>query len=177
MFDRFDHDKYFEQLFWDKRFFVLSIVRKYVRNPDTASDIVQQTFLKIYLNIKKIRKLENINGYIHRITVNQTMDFFRKAQSLNEISIDAVSEHFLPDRSVNTEKDSINEASIAKFSKYVSSLPVKRQSVVSLRIFEEKSFAEISSTLEISEVSARNLFSVAMKKFREKHLTKEMNNA
>lgn len=177
MFDRIDYDKYFEQLFWEKRFFVLSIARKYVKDDATAKDIVQQTFLKIYLNIKKIGKLENIDGYIHRITVNETMDHFRKSKTMPAVSIDDISENLLPDRSVNTEHESATKAGITKFSDYILSLPVKRRSVVSLRIFEEKSFAEISKTLEISEVSARNLFSVAMKKFREKHLNMERKNA
>jgi len=53
MFDRTDYDNYFKELFWNKRFFVQSVIRKYVKNPDRVDDIVQQTFLKIYLNIKK----------------------------------------------------------------------------------------------------------------------------
>ena len=57
MFDRFDYDKYFEQLFWEKRFMVLSIARKYIKDQNTVKDIVQQAFLKIYLNIKKIKKV------------------------------------------------------------------------------------------------------------------------
>lgn len=176
MFERFDYDKYFEQLFWEKRFFVMSVAVKYVKDQNTAKDIVQQTFLKIYLNIKKISKIENVDGYIHKMTVNEAMDFFRKSRSFPEVSIDDLSEHLLPDKSVNTEKNSINEAGISKFSNYLSSLPAKRRSVVSLRIFEEKTFSEISSVLEISEVSARNLFSVAMKNFREKHLKMEKQN-
>ena len=177
MFDRFDYDKYFEQLFWEKKLLVLSVARKYVKDQTAVKDVVQQTFLKIYLNIKKMKKLDNIDGYIHRITVNEAMDYFRNSKAIPEISIDDISEHFLPDRSEDTESATVNKAGVEKFSDYLSSLPLKRRIVVSLRIFEEKSFAEISKTLEISEVSARNLFSVAMKNFREKHLRMERKNA
>lgn len=177
MFDRFDYDKYFEQIFWEKRFMVLSIARKYIKDQNTVKDIVQQTFLKIYLNIKKIKKVENIDGYVHRMTVNEVMDHFRNSKAIPSISIDDISEHFLPDRSENTEAEVLNRAGIERFSDYLSTLPLKRRSVVSLRIFEDRSFAEISRTLEISEVSARNLFSVAMKNFRDKYLRMERKNA
>jgi RNA polymerase sigma-70 factor (ECF subfamily) len=170
MFDRTDYDNYFKELFWNKRFFVQSVIRKYVKNPDRVDDIVQQTFLKIYLNIKKVYKSENPNGYIHSIAVNETMNFFRKSKEMPEVSMDDVLIHVLPDRQENTEKDLVNSSIIESFSNSLSVLPEKRRAVVSMRIIEEKSFADISQLLRISEVSARNLFSIAMKSIRRKFI-------
>lgn len=170
MFDRTDYDTYFKELFWNKRFFVQSVIRKYVKNPDRVDDIVQQTFLKIYLNIKKVYKSENQNGYIHSIAVNETMNFFRKSKEMPEVSMDDVLIHILPDRQENTESDLLNRSVIESFSNSLSALPEKRRAVVSMRIIEEKSFADISQLLKISEVSARNLFSIAMKDLRKKLL-------
>lgn len=168
MFNKVDYDSYFEKLFWEKRFFIQSIVRKYIKNPDKVDDIVQQTFLKIYLNIKKIHSVENPDGYLHSITVNETMDYFRKFRQMPEISMSEVFEQILPDRHVNTEKDFLDNSTIETFGKTITSLPAKRRAVVSLRIFEDKSFSDISQLLGMSEVSARNLFSIAMKGIRKK---------
>ncbi|HOB70440.1 MAG TPA: sigma-70 family RNA polymerase sigma factor [bacterium] len=170
MFDRTDYDNYFKELFWNKRFFVQSVIRKYVKNPDRVDDIVQQTFLKIYLNIKKVHNSANPDGYIHSVAVNETMNFFRKSKEMPEVSMDDVLIHVLPDRQENTEKDLVNSSIIESFSNSLSVLPEKRRAVVSMRIIEEKSFADISQLLRISEVSARNLFSIAMKSIRRKFI-------
>jgi RNA polymerase sigma factor (sigma-70 family) len=170
MFDRTDYDSYFKELFWNKRFFVQSVIRKYVKNPDRVDDIVQQIFLKIYLNINKVHRSENPNGYIHSIAVNETMNFFKKSKEMPEVSMDDVLIHILPDRQENIEKDLVNSSIIESFSNSLSALPEKRRMVVSMRIIEEKSFADISQLLKISEVSARNLFSIAMRDLRRKLL-------
>lgn len=168
MFERIDYDSYFRELFFEKRFFVQSVIKKYIKNPDKVDDIVQQTFLKIYLNIKKVYHSENPNGYIHSITVNETMNFFKKSRQMPEVSMDDVLIHILPDQNQNIEKHFSDSSIIESFSKTLAALPKKRRAVVSLRIFEEKSFADISQILKISEVSARNLFSIAMKVLRKK---------
>jgi len=98
------------------------------------------------------------------------MNFFRKSKEMPEVSMDDVLIHVLPDRQENTEKDLVNSSIIESFSNSLSVLPEKRRAVVSMRIIEEKSFADISQLLRISEVSARNLFSIAMKSIRRKFI-------
>jgi RNA polymerase sigma-70 factor, ECF subfamily len=170
MFNRTDYDSYFKELFWNKRFFVQSVIRKYVKNPDRVDDIVQQTFLKIYLNIKKVHGSANPDGYIHSVAVNETMNFFKKSKEMPEVAIDDVLIHILPDKNVNIEMDMENSSVIETFGNTLAALPAKRRAVVSLRIFEEKSFSDISKMLGMSEVSARNLFSIAMKSIRRKFI-------
>jgi len=174
MFGMSRYDEYFKQLFMDKRMFVQSVIRKYVRENDKVDDILQQTFLKIYLNIKKVYTAENPDGYIHSIAVNETMNFFRKSRMMPEVSIDDVLIHILPDRNENTENSLVNSSVIESFANALAVLPEKRRAVVSLRIFEDKSFADISKILKISEVSARNLFSIAMKNIRKKFVRVEV---
>jgi len=169
MFGKADNDSYFEKLFWEKRFFVRGIVKKYIKSDDIVDDIIQKTFLKLYLNIKKVRKAEFLNAYIHRITVNTTLDCLRKMSNNIEVSVERLEDVF-PDLGKNTEKELNDSMTLDLFRNHLVVMPKKRRAVVSLRILEEKSFSEISSVLGISEVSARNLFSIAMKGLRTKLL-------
>ena len=116
MFDKADHDSYFEKIFWDKRFFVQGIVKKYIRNNDLVDDIVQKTFLKLYLNIKKVRKAEYLNAYIHKVTVNTVLDCLRKRSSEFEISVDRLEEIF-PDGKKDTEKELNNRMALEPFQR------------------------------------------------------------
>jgi len=169
MLGKADNDSYFEKLFWEKRFFVRGIVKKYIKSDDIVDDIIQKTFLKLYLNIKKVRKAEFINAYIHRITVNTTLDCLRKRSGEIEVAVDRLEDIF-PDERRDTEKELNDKMVLGRFKDHLVVLPKKRRAVVSLRILEEKSFSEISSVLGISEVSARNLFSIAIRGLRTKLL-------
>ena len=169
MFGKADNDSYFEKLFWDKRFFIQGIVRKYIRNDDIVDDIIQKTFLKLYLNIKKVRKAEYLNAYIHRVTVNTVLDCLRKRSGEIEVPVDRLEEIF-PDGTKDAEKELNDRMALDLFRDHLMVMPRKRREVVSLRILEEKSFSEISSVLGISEVSARNLFSIAIRGLRTKLL-------
>lgn len=169
MFGKADNDSYFEKLFWEKRFFVRGIVKKYVKKDDIVEDVIQKTFLKLYLNIKKVRKAEFLNAYIHRIAVNTTLDCLRKISNNIEVSVEHLEDIF-PDSGKDTEKELNDSMTLDLFRDHLVVMPKKRRAVVSLRILEEKSFSEISSVLGISEVSARNLFSIAMKGLRTKLL-------
>ncbi len=168
MFEKADNESYFKKLFWDKRYFVQGIVRKYIRNDDLVDDLVQKTFLKLYLNLKKVRKAEFLNAYIHRITVNTVLDCLRKRSNEIEVAVEHLEEIFSDGR--DSEKDLNDKMALNLFRDHLTALPRKRREVVSLRILEEKTFSEISTVLGISEVSARNLFSIAMKGLRTKLL-------
>jgi len=169
MFGKTDYDSYFEKLFWDKRFFVLGIVKKYIKKDDVVDDIVQKTFLKLYLNIKKVKNAEYTNAYIHKVTVNTVFDCLRKRSGEIEVAVDKLEDIFQDD-SRDIEQELNDRMVIGRFKDHLMVLPKKRRAVVSLRIFEEKSFSEISSVLGISEVSARNLFSIAIRGLRTKLL-------
>ncbi|HDT12001.1 MAG TPA: sigma-70 family RNA polymerase sigma factor, partial [bacterium] len=161
----------------DKRFFIESVVRKYIRQNDKVDDLIQQIFIKIYLNFRKIVSLENTNSYIYRMAVNEIMDHYKKNSAKFEVSIDSVMENLLPDKKLSFDDSIRNETILGLFHSWLLSLPRKRQAVVSLRIYEEKPFSEISEILDITEVSARNLFSIAIKSIRKKLLKMEGDHA
>ena len=46
---------------------------------DRADDIVQATLISLYLRWEKVRGVENIDGYVHRILVRRYIDETRKS--------------------------------------------------------------------------------------------------
>ncbi|HEY9261544.1 RNA polymerase sigma factor SigZ, partial [Chitinophaga sp.] len=48
-----------------------------VKHDDHCYDILQEVFLKIYININKIQKAEHIRAYLFRIANNAVIDYYR----------------------------------------------------------------------------------------------------
>ena len=51
-----NYDVEFEKLFWEKRFLVEKIARRYLSAKEEVEDLTQKIFLKIYLNMGKESK-------------------------------------------------------------------------------------------------------------------------
>ena len=50
----------------------------YVKNPDDAMDIVQESVYKAIANAAEVRRVDTIKGWLCRITVNTALDFLRR---------------------------------------------------------------------------------------------------
>jgi len=121
------------------------IVRKFANLRDIeneAEDIVNQTFLKVW----QAGKRDLSFGYLSQIATNTAIDRFRQLRgkiALNEIVEFAVedSAEFL-----QIEKTAISPADI---NLAISSLKKEEETVVRLRYYEDYSFAEIASELNL----------------------------
>jgi RNA polymerase sigma-70 factor (ECF subfamily) len=59
-------------------------VRRMMGNGDDARDIVQETMLKAYLNIRRLRDPESFRSWVHRIAVNLCRDWHRAPRARKE---------------------------------------------------------------------------------------------
>ncbi|PLX10764.1 MAG: hypothetical protein C0594_04420 [Marinilabiliales bacterium] len=58
-----------------------SICFRYARDMDEASDILQEGFLKVFLNIKKYQWKGSFEGWMKRVMVNTAINYYKKNQS------------------------------------------------------------------------------------------------
>jgi len=112
-------------------------------------DILQEVFVKIWLNRQKIGNAETFNAYIFTITKNEVLNLIRsnhKDQAFrDELFLRSVAEEYHTPNPV--EFDEIK----AGIDKIVMSLPEKRQQVFNLSRTEGLSNKEIAQQLNISE--------------------------
>ena len=167
-FTRNNLEKEFDDFFWEKRYFVRFLVKHYIDDFATVDDLVQMVFIKLYTSFKKIRKIENVDGYIHRLTVNEVMTFFRKNKKHTyELSNSDEILNFVEEGSRTPEIELLDSELKELLVSLISKLPSKRRYVTSFRLFNQKSFKEIGEILSISNASARNLYSIAIKQIRK----------
>ena len=57
---------------------ILNLLFRYVNNEQAARDILQDVFLKVYQNLDSFRRESDLGTWIHRIAVNDAMNFLRR---------------------------------------------------------------------------------------------------
>lgn len=128
-----------------------------------AEDIVQQTFITLWTNRKKIDAKKSIKSYLYRITHNNYIDTYRK-QKHKESFFDEIKERALRDR-VNDD-DEIIEQRILKLKVVIDSLPDKCKEVLQMNKFQGLKYKEIADQLNISVKTVEAHMNNAFKKIR-----------
>ena len=125
-----------------------------VQDAELASDIVQDTFLKVIKTLDKggYRDEGKFISWVMRIAHNLVIDHFRRLKKMpmtyekSDYSVFS----FLSDSSKTREETMIQEHIESNLHHIINCLPADQLEVVSLRIFKELSFKEISEQTGVS---------------------------
>ena len=126
---------------------------RYVRrisafSDDLIADIVQNTFIKAYINLNSFDPKLQFSSWLYRIAHNETISFHRKNKRHIEATLlpDDSMEEFLSE--INIEGEHVSNADSRLLWDAIRSLKQKYQDVVVLKYFEHKSYDEISDIIE-----------------------------
>jgi len=61
-----------------------------VKNNEVTNDLLQEVFIKIHLNIHKIKNQESIKSWIYTITINTINDYFKKQVKQNKLNSEII---------------------------------------------------------------------------------------
>lgn len=150
----------FEQIFKSSFNTLANIAYSVVKDDDTARDIVQQVFLKLWVKRDSLHIKSSLNSYLHRAVVNTAINYQeRKKVVLFETDSN------VPDTSDDQDKVQ-QEILEEKVRKYVNELPPKCRIVFSLSRFSDMSNKEIASHLDISLKAVEKHIGKALKQLR-----------
>lgn len=138
---------------------VFSVILNYVRNAEDASELSQDTFIKLYTYNGEFDSDEHMKAWLIRVAINSCNNHFR---SRKHISASPISEE-IP----SGEKYEIDE-----LIEVVMKLPEKYRIPVHLFYYEEYSIAEIAKILDLSEATVKTRLMRGREKLR-KTLRKE----
>jgi RNA polymerase sigma-70 factor (ECF subfamily) len=141
---------------------VFYTVKGMVRDSEEAKEITQETFIRIFKNLRKLRKKEHFRIWLFRIALNLARDHLRGKKQQIEL------ENWMEvDGRASPETDCIHGDLRGKVKEAVHHLPPRQREVVILRIFRELDFSEIARIMETKPETARAHFHFAIKKLRE----------
>lgn len=157
-----------QQLFFTYSKYLMGVAIRYVKDENSAKDIVQESFVRIFSSLSKFeyRNENTFLAWIKRITVNEAIRWLKK-----------YNQHFL-----EVEESNYNDAYTSKNPSILSelyrqdllaalqTLPQGYQVVFNLYVIEGFSHKEIGDLLKISESTSRSQLS------RAKNLLKQLLN-
>ncbi len=127
----------------------------YVKNPDDAMDVVQESAYKAILHADEMRFRETVKGWLCRIVVNTALDLIRrrKRESLTEEIPETGREDTYENIDVMRALDTLDE---------------REKTVVMLRFFQDMKLSEISSITGESLSSVKSILYRSLRKLKVK---------
>jgi RNA polymerase sigma-70 factor (ECF subfamily) len=138
------------------------------RHGSATEDILQEVFLKAYLNLNDYDRSRPFGSWIYRIARNQAFDFLRKrkAEPTFVTGEDAalILERLIGDGASQETWDEIRTEEQVRAA--IASLDHRYREVMVLRYLEEKGYDEISDILEIPPGTVATLIRRGSEKLR-----------
>jgi RNA polymerase sigma-70 factor (ECF subfamily) len=155
--------KRFEPLY--KKYYerILRFVYKRMENLDDTREITQGVFIKALTNIGKYtHRGYPFSSWLYRIALNEIAQFYRDANKMRVVSIEALGIHRLADE---TGKNGPSLGPV--LAKAMQQLSEDEVQLLELRFFEDKAFAEVGAILDITENNAKVRTYRVLDKLRE----------
>ena len=135
---------------------MLAVCLRYVNDMETARDLLQDGFVRVFMNIHSYTGTGSFEGWLRKIFVNGAWEYLRKSDVLRE-STDLDSSADL----VQSDSSAIEHLSAAELMKLIQELPVGFRTVFNMFAIEGYSHKEISEALGITESTSRSQFTRA----------------
>jgi len=146
---------------------MLSVCVRYVNNRETARDLLQEGFIKVFTKTHTYSGTGSFAGWIRRIFVTTALEYLRQNDALKQSeSIDDYN-HSIEDVDVSV----LENISANDLMQCISELPDGYRTVFNLYAIEGYSHAEIGNILNINENTSRSQFMRARKLLQKTVLT------
>lgn len=130
-------------------------------------DAVQDVFVYIYSNRKKLKEVDNVKFYLYISLKNRLFEIFQKEK--HHYQIDTIEPIFSMERSV--EESFIDKEQETQRKMYIRemlrSLSPRQREIIHYRFTEGLSYDEISELMQLNYQSVRNLVNRSILRIRE----------
>ena len=150
--------QYSEQLYWQ--------IRRMVYTHEDANDLLQNTFIKAWLNIDYFRGDAKLSTWLYRIALNECLTFLNKQKAMATVSLDDPEADVLQ----KLESDPYFSADRIQMAlqKVLISLPEKQRMVFNLKYYQEMKYEEMSEIFGTTVGALKASYHHAVKKIEKK---------
>jgi len=138
-----------------------NIVIRMIPEQMDAEDVVQESFVKVFKNLKSFKGDSTLGAWIKRITINTALNFIRKNKKMRFVAIeneDKLTEETANDNTPRVDMKTIHNA--------IKKLPQGCRVILSLYLLEGYQHKEIAVALDISESTSKTQFQRAKRLLR-----------
>ncbi len=150
------YDRYLDKIY---RFIYYKTFSK-----ERAEDLTSDVFHKALTKIDSFASDKgNFSAWLYRIARNSVIDHYRTQKS--DVPLEDVFDVGVDDRTAEVLDA---QADLQKVVTYLSTLSAKQREIITLRVWEEKSYREIAEILGGTEDSVKMAFSRSIRELRER---------
>ncbi|MEA5404269.1 RNA polymerase sigma factor [Arcicella sp. DC2W] len=131
---------------------MFGVCLRYAADKDEAKDILQESFIKIYHQLKNFRNEGSFEGWAKRIVVNTALEYFRSKTKWKNIAFEDSEEVY----DIESEDDILGYLSNQEILQLIQELPPSYRLVFNLYVFEGLKHREIAEQLGIGEGTSKS---------------------
>lgn len=150
-----EKEEFLERIMIENGSDLVRLAFNYVKDLETAKDMVQNTFIKCYENLESFRFESSIKTWLYRITINQCKDYlrswhFRKVQARN--FLESTIRSFFP----SAEDKMIKNTEQEEMKSLIFSLPKNYREVIFLYYYKSLSINEIAELTQLNSNTVKS---------------------
>ncbi|MBP3871856.1 MAG: RNA polymerase sigma factor [Faecalicoccus sp.] len=153
---------------------LFSIALKYVKDSETARDMVQETYIDAYRKLDQLKDDEKLENWLCIIVIRKCLDYNKSSEIkhnrmtftelIEEDNIDNIlvdrSKKFQPEK--NFEYNELRKA----ISQMISELPDTQKTAILLYYYQQFSIKEIAAFLDVSENTVKSYMRLGRQKLK-----------
>lgn len=165
------NEEAFKQLFVSYSHLLHPFITKLVKDEQVSEEMIQQVFLKIWLNRDKLQDIDHPKAYIFRMAANECFAFLRRNVMIRK-HLDQIEQKETDEPVSNTD----SQIAFSEIKKLVNEaferLPPQQQRIFYLSRQQHLTIPDIAAKLNLSPVTVKNSLVKSLKTMRT-HLEKE----
>jgi len=142
----------------------MEVAIRILGDANEAAEVVQTGFVKVFLNISKLKKPEKFKSWLLRIMVNESVTHIRKIRLKEKIVKSG--EYFDESKSLSDEQNEAAAEMKESIQKAMQKLSRKEAEAISLFGFQDLSHREVAEIMACTVESARWYVYSARKKLK-----------
>ncbi|ESU20252.1 RNA polymerase ECF-type sigma factor [Flavobacterium enshiense DK69] len=140
-------------------------IRTIVLNHDDTDDVLQNTFVKVFQNLKNFKGESKLFSWVYRIATNESITFINQRAKKSGISSEEIKDKMINNLQADVDYD--GDEIQMKLQKALALLPEKQQLVFKMKYFQELKYEEISEILGTTVGGLKASYFHAVKKIEE----------
>jgi len=155
----------FESLFRSSYVSLVRYAKTLVKDHDTAEEIVQDLFFRLWQDKEKIKIESSLNGYLFRAVHNRSLHWIEHNRVVEKYVREA--EYSQTDKVENPSEIIQYKELQSKIAKILARLPERCGRIFCMNRFEGLKYAEIAEILSVSVKTVEANMGKALKEFRK----------
>ncbi|MDQ7773155.1 MAG: sigma-70 family RNA polymerase sigma factor [Elusimicrobiales bacterium] len=151
---------------------LINFLYRYTRDRGAAEDLAQEAFLRLYRAAPALEPRASLSTVLFRFAYNLAVDSGRRAAaraSIAAVSLDAAAERGLePAGGASPEEELEKSQSEERTAAALAALPGPQRTALLLRVYEDRSYAEIAEIMDTTVPSVESLLFRARRTLAEK---------